>query len=1061
MNEQNTPVASEAQANFVPPRHWLGTEELSADYWNDPKVVEKRSQEFHDKPVETIDLIDKLDTKGIARRDFLTIMGASMAMASFACARRPVHKIIPYVVKPEHITAGVANYYATVCPETGYGLLAKVREGRPIKLEGNADHGINARGATSARTQAHILDLYDMDRAKEPKKIVRGKSSVSASWAEVDAEISAKLKTVAAGSGRVRVLSNRILSDTTQKLINEFLSGFAAGAHVQYDDFATDELAEGQLASYGSAVVPHYRFDRADAVLSLGADFLGTWGPSEEFSADFISKRKLQSKNAKNATMSKLFVVESMMSVTGANADERMPVRPDGVLKIGAAIALLVAKKKGVAVPPSISSYALEVVSTDTGIDAKKIEEAAQTLIDAGNGKSLVVAGGLSSKTEDALSLQLIANFLNSTLGNEGSTVDGTAQASTKVGSFAAIQKLVRDMNAGAVDALIVYGTNPAYLFPTALGFSEAMAKVPLTIVANDREDETAKLGDYLVPDHHFLENWGDSQPRGGVVALQQPTLAPMHSTRAFQDSLLTWVKSADLKVKGLASAVARSESASTWHDYLKANWKETYGRGVGSFEAFWENSLRDGIVKQPARTPSARAFRSGSLAQVPMMKKALEGLHLALYSKSGIGSGDRANNPWLQEMPDPITTATWDNYLNMSPSTAKKLGLAQGDVVEIAGEGGTKVDLPINIQPGLHADVVAAAIGYGRTAVGKVGNGVGKDVKVFVRVANAGPVFSGNRVVVRKTGRRYQIAITQWHNASENRPIINDLTLAEFKAAPDTANHTDPHLRLTPVPTMWPKHEYKGYRWGMAIDLSACTGCGACIIGCQAENNIPVVGRDNVRKSREMHWIRLDRYYSGSPENPDVIFQPMLCQHCENAPCETVCPVLATVHDDEGMNSQIYNRCVGTRYCQNNCPYKVRRFNFFDHWKSYEGTMNLAWNPDVTVRTRGIMEKCTFCVQRIREAKDKAKDEGRKVRDGEIKAACQQTCPTDAIVFGNINDPESRVSKLQAEAHAFRSLEVLNTVPAISYLSKVRNKVGAPHGAHGDGHGAEGGHHE
>lgn len=1048
-------MSNQTETAFETPRHWVGVDELNPSYWADEKIQERRGQEFYDKPVETIDLITKLDTKGIARRDFLTIMGASMAMASFACARRPVHKIIPYVVKPEEVTEGVANYYATTCPETGYGILAKVREGRPIKLEGNPDHAIS-RGFLSARMQAAVLDLYDMDRAKEPKKISRGKTSAALKWEDADAEVASKLKAIAAGSGRIRLVSNKVLSDTTQRLINEFLAGFGSSAHIQLDCASNTDVAAGQLESYGSAVLPYYRFDQAEVVLSLGADFLGS---SEEYTADWSKTRK---PSEKNPTMSKLIVAESMLSVTGANADERMPVRPDGVLKIGAAIALEVARKRGVSVPASIASYTLDSVSKDTGIPAAKIQEAAQALLSAGNGNSLVVAGGLSSMTADSKALQVVANFLNSTLGNDGKTVDGNGQAMTKVGSNAAqVSKLISDMNSGAVDALIVWGANPAYALPSSMGFKEAVAKVPYVISISDREDETAKLSDVLLPDHHFLENWGDSQPRSGVVSLQQPTLAPIASTRAFQDTLLAWVKGG-VPARGLAAATAKSEDKNTWHDYLKANWKETYAKG-SNFESFWENSLRDGVLKVSAKGASSRSFRAASLSLVPSFSPKKEGMVLALYSKTGIGDGTHANNPWLQELPDPITSATWDNYLNLGPKTAEKLGLIQNDVVDVV-MGSTSVSLPVNVLPGLHSDIATAAIGYGREAVGKVGNGVGKDVKVFVGSDGA---FSGQSISIKKTGRRYQIALTQLHNLTENRPIINDITLDEFKKNPKLSNHTDPHLRMDEVPSLWPKHKYPGYRWGMSIDLTSCTGCGSCIIACQAENNIPVVGRDNVRKSREMHWIRIDRYFAGSPENPDVVFQPMLCQHCENAPCETVCPVLATVHDNEGLNSQVYNRCVGTRYCQNNCPYKVRRFNFFDHWKSYEGTMNLAWNPDVTVRTRGIMEKCTFCVQRIRDVKDKAKDEGRTLRDGEIKTACQQTCPTDAIVFGDINNKDTEVSKLKVDSRAFRALEVLNALPVVSYLTKVRNKaVGADHSGHGSAHGnahgeAKGGHHE
>jgi Fe-S-cluster-containing dehydrogenase component/anaerobic selenocysteine-containing dehydrogenase len=1042
-DQKNLNKSSAEAQTFTTPRHWIGVEELSESYWQNEANLEKRAQEFHDKPVETIDLIDRLDSKGFARRDFLTLMGASMAMASFACARRPVHKIIPYVVKPEEITHGVANYYATTCPETGYGVLAKVREGRPIKLEGNPEHGMSS-GKLSVKGQAAILDLYDMDRAKEPKKLARGKGSRAIEWEKADAEISAKLKEIAAGSGRVRVVSAPLKSDSTKRLVGEFLSAFAAGSQVEFDPALGDEVLSAQVDSYGTAVVPHYRFDEADVVVSFAGDFLGTHENETEYSRDWAKKRRL---SGKNATLSKLFVIETMMSTTGANADERFPVRSGDELKVAAAIAGEVARKKGVSVPSELASYGLSAVAEETGISAEKLKEIADELV-KNAGKSIVLGGGFTTRNGSALALQVVINFLNSTLGNEGKTVDGTAQAFTKTGDRrAAVDTLISDMNRGAVDALILYRANWVYQLPKSIGFEAALAKVPFVVSISDSEDETALKSDFHLPDQHFLESWGDAQPRKGIVSLQQPTLAPIHASRSFQDSLIVWAKSG-LKVKGLLA----NSLAGTWYDYLRANWKEGALKGVGNFEAAWENALREGVVKSDVGSPSARTFKSSSLAIVPGFKKAdRKELSYVSYSKISIGDGTRANNPWLQEMPDPVTTATWDNYLAMSVKTAESLKLKQDDVASIE-IGGEKLELPVMIQPGLALGVVAAAVGYGRTAAGKIGTGVGRDVKCFAKTVGSELAYSGFSAKVKATGKRYQIAVTQWHNATENRPIVNDLTLAEYKANPGASNHTDPHMRLKEVPTMWPKHEYKGYKWGMSIDLTACTGCGACVIACQAENNIPVVGRDNVRKSREMHWIRIDRYYSGSAENPDVVFQPMLCQHCENAPCETVCPVLATVHDDEGMNTQVYNRCVGTRYCQNNCPYKVRRFNFFDHWKSYEGTMNMAWNPDVTVRTRGIMEKCSFCVQRIRDSKQKAKEEGRKVRDGEVLAACQQTCPSDAIVFGNVNDPESLVSQMRGADRAFRVLEVLNTVPSISYLSKVRNKEAAA-GAHGGGH--------
>lgn len=1042
---------------FVEPRHWVGVEELNPSYWSDEKVKEKRAQEFYDKPVETIDMIDRLDTKGIARRDFLTIMSASMALAGFSCARRPVHKIIPYVVKPEEIVSGVSNYYATTCPETGYGVLAKVREGRPIKLEGNPDHSMSG-GKLSARHQAAILDLYDADRVKEPKKMSRNKGAAKGvTWDQLDLEVVAKLKEISAGSGRLKIVSAPLNSPTQKKLISEFLGAFAAGSHIEYDAFVGDNAAAAQLESYGTNVVPFYKFSDAEVVVSLGSDFLGTDANATEYAGDWAKLRALSKKDLK---FSKLFVIETMMSVTGANADERFPVRSGDEVKVAAALACEVARQKGAAVPSEFLSYTLSVVAEETGISYEKLKEMA-TLLVKNSGKSLVVAGhSVSTRNGSSLALQVVANYLNSVLGNEGKTVDGTAKAFTNTGDkFSAVEELIASMNRGSVDALILYKANWIYQLPKVLGFEAALSKVPFVVYVGGREDETAKCSDFLAADHHYLENWGDVEPRKGLLSLQQPTLHPIHNTRSFEDSLLAWSKGGNLKVKGLAASMisnsisaaqASSESAAaapSYYEYLKASWKEGVLKSAPNFISAWEKALQVGVQSAEAsQSPSVRSFKNASLSVLkPFTKSDRTSLLFTSYAKVAMGSGENANNPWLQEMPDPVTTATWDNYLCMSPKTAESLGLKQDDVAKLDVSGET-LELPVLIQPGLAFGVVAAAVGYGRTAAGQIGNEVGRDIKVFATYNGKEIVYSGLTAKVARTGKRYQIAVTQWHSATENRPIVNDLTLDEYIKNPGTSNHTDPHLRMKEVPTMWPKHEYVKNRWGMTIDLTACTGCGACVIGCQAENNIPVVGRDNVRKSREMHWIRIDRYYSGSPENPDVVFQPMLCQHCENAPCETVCPVIATVHDDEGMNTQVYNRCVGTRYCQNNCPYKVRRFNFFDHWKSYEGTMNMAWNPDVTVRTRGIMEKCSFCVQRSRDAKQKAKEEGRPLKDGEFKTACQQTCPTDAIVFGNMNDPTSAVTKLKNDDRAFRVLEVLNTVPSISYLSKVRNKAGKPH---------------
>jgi molybdopterin-containing oxidoreductase family iron-sulfur binding subunit len=1028
------------------PKHWIGPEELNPGYWSDKAVQEKRGQEFFEKPVEWIERMDNSPEGGFARRDFLTVMGASMAMATFACARRPVHKIIPYVVQPEELTPGVPLFYASTskdCP-CGCGVLVKTREGRPIKLEGNPDHPLNG-GALCAQAQASVLSLYDPGRLASP--VARGRGGAGSgrkevSWSEADGAIQARLRSAASGGGKVRVLSQVVTSSATDRLIREFTGAFSAGAHIQYNPLAHEELAEGQRECYGAALYPTYHFDRAELVVSVGADFLGTWLSPVEHAADFARSRKLDSSKAAQSKMSKLVCYESSLSLTGSNADERYPIRPGDELDVVMAILHELVIKQGRSsygegqLKDVLGSYDIGTLGTAGVVSPAQIKGLAKELWE-NRGKSIVVAGGLRTTTANAMQLQVAVNLLNTILENDGATIDGAVQTAPARSRFGEVSKLVADMKAGNVEVLVLYRSNPVYHLPKVMEFEEALKKVPFVIAISDREDETALLADYVLPDHHFLENWGDANPRKGLYSLQQPTIAPIHQTRAFEDSLITWIKGANLR-GSLAT------KANDWHQYLRDHWKETFYKGAGTFDEFWDGVLRSGVftTSEGVGSSHARSFNTSALSQLQKRgQKAVgdTGAALVLYASTNLGDGTQANNPWLQELPDPISSVVWDNYLAVGPEMAKSLSLSQDDVVTVTGDG-FSFELPVYVQPGMHPNAVAAAVGYGRSAAGRVGDGAGVNLFSIAKVFNSRPVYSGFPVTIKKTQKFYRLATTQWHTASENRPILNDIPLALYKKNPGASAEVDPELRMEKVPSIWPVHEYKGHRWGMTIDLNACNGCSACMIACQAENNIPVVGRDQVRMGRNMHWIRIDRYFSGEANDPNVIFQPMLCQHCENAPCETVCPVLATVHDDEGVNVQIYNRCVGTRYCQNNCPYKVRRFNFFDHWKSYEGTMNLAWNPDVTVRTRGIMEKCTFCVQRVVAAKDKAKDTGLPLRDGEFQVACQQTCPTEAIVFGDMNDPHSRVSRLKEDARAFHALETLNTKPSVTYMTKVRN---------------------
>jgi len=1040
--------------DFQAPRHWMGTEELNANYWNDEATQTRRAQEFYDKPIETLETIEKMDKSGISRRDFLTVMGASMAMATFACARRPVNKIIPYVVQPQELTPGVPLYYASTCRECSKncGLLVKTREGRPIKLEGNDLHPMN-QGSLCTQGQASVLDLYDPDRLKGPVQGSKGSSKNSTSWSDLDGATAAALKS----ARHVRVISYPQSGPSVRRAMKEFLSAFADGQWFEVDPLAENDLADAQEQSFGSRVIPQYYFDQAEVIVSVGADFLGAWG-SIENQIQWAKRRKLLSKND---PFSKVYVAEGMLTTTGASADERLAILPGTELALLTAIAqeLIVHQKKskfaGAAdVAQTLNTTSMEQLLTRCGgIDREMVRKIVNDLW-AAKGKSLVVASG-------SVAASVVANLINSALENEGATIDGLNEATEWTANTKKLGQLISEMESGAVDVVIIHQLNPVYFMPNGTRFAEALAKVKTVIAVNDRVDESALFADYVVAENHSLESWGDAHSKGSVISLQQPTISPIADTRSMEDQFLAWAR-AGVKVTGLLAQTAANPSA-TAYDYVKENWKQSlyppHGKGQ-TFNDFWENTLQTGVLNLGKSSPRARNFstrglnivslelRNESVPSLTISKRGPvtegAGLMLALYEPMGLGDGRNANNAWLQEMPDPISSLTWDNSLSIGVALAADLSLETNDVVAIHAKNGATLEVPVIVQPGLAKGAIALSVGYGRTAVGSVGNGVGVNA---YRLAGFdfehGHQLTGIETTISKTGRRYELAITHGHHRTGGRPVINDITYPEYKQNEAAHIETNPEVRLEKVPTMWTEpvdYSKSTYRWGMAVDINACTGCGACIIACQAENNVPVVGRDRVRMSREMHWIKIDRYYSGSEEQPKVLFQPMMCQHCENAPCETVCPVLATTHSDEGLNQMTYSRCVGTRYCQNNCPYKVRRFNFFDHWKDYKGTKNMVWNPDVTVRSRGIMEKCTFCIQRINVAKGKAKDNATTIKDGDLKTACQQTCATEAIVFGNINDPKSKVSILHANARAFRDLEILNTKPSISYLTKVRN---------------------
>lgn len=1014
--------------------YWKTLEQKAGD----ADAIAAAQREFYVLPK---DAEEKDVQNPVERRDFLKLLGMGAAMSAIAaCARRPVEKIIPYLVKPEEITLGMPNWYAstcTACP-AACGALVKTTEGRPIKLEGNTQHPVS-KGGLCARGQASVLNVYDPQRLRTPVAMKRPGSGSGAgkpgqgdvlSWGGVDTIIGTALDQISDGRGTIRLLMASTTSLATLAAVSQFLGAFKNGKLVTFDPVSYENIVKAQELAYGTAVLPRYRFDKANYILSFGADFLGNWISPVEFTKGFAERRSLL---GKSKTMSRFVAVESVPTITGSNADRSVPVKPGDELAVAMAITHTLATQHGAdaAVTQAVSGFDAKTVAAQTGIDEKIIVQIATELW-AHRGNSLVVGGQAAPGSSAALALEVVVALLNSILGNDGVTVDGTARPSLQgQGSYAALLDLITEMKRGDVDLLMIHNVNPIYSVPTSLGFADAMTQVPLIISFNDRLDETSAHVDYVCPDHHALEAWSDAQPQKGVYSLVQPTISPLFDTRAFQESLILWAKKSKCDAKQL-------ESFDNWYDYLRGFWqKEVYAKsGVATpFALFWDSVLRAGVFTANKAKPSARSFRNAALSAVvaPKLKKDMT---LALFPSVALYDGQNANNSWLQEMPDPVSKITWDNYLSIAPATAKTLGLSEGDIVVVQTAGG-KVDAPVHVQVGMHPQAVSLAVGYGRTAAGTVGNSVGVNAYSLAAIDGGTIHWSGLPVSLHKTGARMKLACTQGHQTMEGRPIIKETVLSEFLKNPKAGNEEVEHHI-----SMWDEHKYPGHKWGMAINLNSCTGCSACMIACQAENNIPTVGKQQVINDRSMHWIRIDRYYRGDEANPQALHQPMLCQHCDNAPCETVCPVIATAHSDEGLNQQIYNRCVGTRYCANNCPYKARKFNFFtyDSTANPEAPLHLVLNPDVTVRTRGVMEKCTFCVQRIQEKKNWAKSHDSKLPDGFLKTACQQSCPADAIIFGDANDPESQVAKLMTHPRGYSVLAELNTRPAVTYLTKVRN---------------------
>ncbi|HEV8581598.1 MAG TPA: 4Fe-4S dicluster domain-containing protein [Thermoanaerobaculia bacterium] len=954
------------------------------------------------------------EDSGQSRRDFLKLMGFSVGAAALAsCTPIPERQAVPLLSQPEGLLPGVESWYATTCGgcPAGCGLLAKDRDGRPIKVEGNPRSPIS-RGATCAVGQATVLSLYDDQRLRGPR--LHGRP---ATWEEVDAFVDERLAAIAARGGALALLTGTIISPSSRALIAAFLHRFPNARHVVHDAVSLAALREANRRSFGRPVLPRFRFDRARVIVGLEADFLGTWLSPVELARAWADGRRLE----KPAEMARHYQFEGGLSLTGSNADRRTGVLPSQLGLVALALLERVARRAGTPVP----------AAADLPCDAALLDAAANDLW-RHRGESLVVCG-----VNDP-AVQVVVNRLNFLLGNVGRTLDLTHPSWQRQGDDAAVAELMAGMERGEIHGLLLWGVNPAYDHPQAERFVRALGNVPFKVSFAERVDETAMHADAVCPDHHELESWGDAEPVAGALSLRQPAIAPLFDTRAAAASLLRWLG-------GPGDVYA----------WLREHWRrEIFPRQSrwARFDDFWDHSLQDGVCELPAEDdvgeePVDRADLQAAAAEIlashreALAARRESGYEIRFYEKVGLRDGRHANNPWLQELPDPVTRITWGNYACVSPLLAADLGLVEGDVV-ILRSGGRALELPVHLQPGQPRQAISVALGYGRTRAGKVGDGVGGNAFPLMPFRNG--FVRGHAIGVRleKTGRREKLAAVQLHDSMEGRPIVREASLDEIRRDPAAGNEERP-----PLLSLWEERPREGHFWGMAIDLNACLGCGACVVACQAENNVAVVGRDEVRRGREMHWIRIDRYHSGEVDEPRTVYQPMMCQHCGNAPCETVCPVLATVHSSDGLNQQVYNRCVGTRYCANNCPYKVRRFNWFDYADNdrFDYNMNsdlgrMVLNPDVVVRSRGVMEKCSLCVQRIQAGKLAAEVAGSPPADGDIRTACQQACPSRAIVFGDLNDPGSEVSRRQGSPRFYRLLEELNTRPVVGYLTRVRN---------------------
>ena len=932
-----------------------------------------------------------LDDEG--RRNFLKIMGASLALAGLgACTKQPTEYIMPYVEEPEKLIAGKPLFYATAFPVNGIAnpVLVETHEFRPTKVEGNPDHPASL-GAADVPTQASVLGLYDPDRLQTVNYLGEIRSYSSFLLAFV--QLLEKQRSQKQGAG-IRILTQTVTSPTLYAQLQDVLKLYPGAKWYQWEATGHGRRMGSQLA-FGQFLNATYKFDKADVVVSIDANFLANGPGGVRYARDFAAKRIVRDGKR---TQSRFYVVETTPTSTGAKADHRHSIVPSHVAGFVHNLAAALsggAPSSSAPVPPAAQAFFNALVAD----------------LQANKGKSIVIAGDDQSPEVHA-----VVHYINQLLGNNGETVILTASLEQKpVDQFAEIQSLVSDLNSGQVDALMILGGNPVYDAPASLNLRGAIQLAKQRIRLGLYDDETSEVCQWLIPENHAFEFWSDAPAYDGTVTIIQPLIAPLYGGKSAHDLLVAFTETPE----------------KTSHALVRDYWK-TKHTGA-DFDAWWNRAIHDGFIKDSA---SAAVKAEAKLVPASAASTSGSGTYdVSFHVDPYVLDGRYANNTWLQELPRPITRLTWDNAVVVSAATAKALDVDDEDRVEISVNGKT-VWGSIWRVPGQPDGSLGLSLGFGRTRSGRAGNGAGFDANLIRTIAN--PYYASG-ATVKKLGEKFRLAAVQHHFAMEDRDPVIAGTLAEFIADANFAqkkSETAPK-GLTILPQTW---EYKGYAWGMAIDLTACSGCNACVVACQAENNIAVTGKEQVLNTREMHWIRIDRYFSGSEDNPDSYFQPVACQQCENAPCEVVCPVAATSHDAEGLNNMVYNRCIGTRYCSNNCPYKVRRFNFLLDTDWETESIKMQRNPDVTVRSRGVMEKCTYCVQRINYAKIMAEKEDRRVTDGEIVPACQSTCPSDAIAFGDLNDPKSRVSAWKREPTDYSLLGELNTRPRTTYLADIRN---------------------